>query len=168
MICCYQNKKAILICFLQEGVTTKMIYTTYLKAILISLKLLLVEFLLFLLYSNKLRDIILLFHDIAGLDMNWEDWKKFCRKAWETDYEYLHIDRLVKIRECRYTIRNCNKTTFFRLHPWVTTFLNFYIYLNFATKNKDEFRDLDELEDLQSKVKQGKLVQKKLGKQGFH
>ena len=32
--------------------------------------------------NNSLRDIIL-FHDIAGLDMNVEEWKQLCRKAWE-------------------------------------------------------------------------------------
>ena len=29
--------------------------------------------------EQTLRDIILLFHDIAGLDMNLEDWKQHCR-----------------------------------------------------------------------------------------
>ena len=31
------------------------------------------------------RGIILLFHDVAGLDMNLEEWKQLCRKAWEND-----------------------------------------------------------------------------------
>ena len=34
-----------------------------------------------ILFKQTLRDIILLFHDIAGLDMNLEDWKQLCRKA---------------------------------------------------------------------------------------
>ena len=37
----------------------------------------------------------------------------------------------------------------------------------YSIKNKDEFKDLEESEDLQSKVKQVRLVEK-LGKQGFH
>ena len=37
------------------------------------------------LFKQTLRDIILLFHDIAGLDMNSEEWKQLCRKAWEND-----------------------------------------------------------------------------------
>ena len=37
----------------------------------------------------------------------------------------------------------------------------------YALKNKDELKDLEELEDLQLKVKQVKLVEK-LGKQSFH
>ena len=38
-----------------------------------------------ILFKQTLRDIILLFHDIAGLDMNLEEWKQLCRKAWEID-----------------------------------------------------------------------------------
>ena len=44
--------------------------------------------------------------------MNLEEWKSLCRKAWENDYDFLQIDRFTKIGEGRYTIRNCNKTTY--------------------------------------------------------
>ena len=70
-----------------------------------------------ILFKQTLRDIILLFHDIAGLDMNLDEWKQLCRKAWENDYEYLQIDRFAKIGNGRYTIRNCNKTTFIECTP---------------------------------------------------
>ena len=63
-------------------------------------------------FKQTLRDIILLFLDRAGLDMNLEDWKHLCRKAWENDYDFLQIGRFTKIGEGRYTIRNCNKTTY--------------------------------------------------------
>ena len=62
-----------------------------------------------ILYKQTLSDIILLFHDIAGLDMNLEEWKQLCRKVWENDYDYLQVDRFAKIGNGRYTIRNCNK-----------------------------------------------------------
>ena len=38
---------------------------------------------LIILFKQTLRDIILLFHEIAGLDMNLDEWKQLCRKAWE-------------------------------------------------------------------------------------
>ena len=38
--------------------------------------------------------------------MNLEEWKQLCRKAWETENEYLQLDRFAKIREGRYTIKN--------------------------------------------------------------
>ena len=69
------------------------------------------------LYKQTVRDITRLFHDIAGLDMNLEEWKVLCRKAWENDYAYLQIDRFSKIGEDRYTIRNCNKTTYLEYTP---------------------------------------------------
>ena len=65
-----------------------------------------------ILFKQTLRDIILLFHDIAGLDMNLEEWKQLCRKAWGNDYDFLQIDRFAKIGNGRYTFRNCNKTTY--------------------------------------------------------
>ena len=67
---------------------------------------------IFILSKQTVRDLILLFHDIAGLDTNLEERKSLCRKAWENDYDYLQIDRFAKIGEGRYTIRNCNKTTY--------------------------------------------------------
>ena len=70
-----------------------------------------------ILFKQTLRDIILLFHDIAGLDMNLEEWKQLCRKAWENDYDYLQIDRFVKIGNGRYTIRNCNKNKYIECTP---------------------------------------------------
>ena len=65
------------------------------------------NFSIFSLIKQTLRDFILLFHDIPGLDMKIEKWKKHCRMAWENDYDYLQIDRFAKIEEGRYTIRNC-------------------------------------------------------------
>ena len=67
--------------------------------------------------KQSLRDIILIFHDIAGLDMNLEGWKQLCHKAWENDYVYLQIDRFAKIGRSRYTIKNCNKTTYIECTP---------------------------------------------------
>ena len=64
-----------------------------------------------ILFRKTLRDIILLFHDITGLDMNLEEWKKLCRNAWRNNYEYLQLDRFAKLGGRSYTIRNCNKIT---------------------------------------------------------
>ena len=40
-----------------------------------------------------------MFHDIGGLDMNLEEWKQLCRKAWGNDYDYLQIDSFAKTGE---------------------------------------------------------------------
>ena len=72
---------------------------------------------IFILFKQTLTDIILLFHDIAGLDMNLEEWKQLCRKAWENDYDFLQIDRFAKIGNGRYTIRNCNENKYIECTP---------------------------------------------------
>ena len=59
----------------------------------------------------------MLFHDIAALDINLEEWKQLCREAWENDYNYLQIDRFVKVGEAMFTIRNCNKNTYIEYTP---------------------------------------------------
>ena len=41
-----------------------------------------------ILYEQTLTDIELLFHDIAGLDTNLEEWKQLCHTAWENDLDY--------------------------------------------------------------------------------
>ena len=42
---------------------------------------------IYILFKQTLRDLILLFHDIAGLNVNLEEWKELCHKAWENDYD---------------------------------------------------------------------------------
>ena len=48
--------------------------------------------------------------------------KQICRKAWENDYEYSQIDRFAKIRNGRYTIRNCNKINYIECTPEIMPF----------------------------------------------
>ena len=67
--------------------------------------------------QTHIRDIILLLHDIARLDMSLEEWKELCRKAWENDYEHLQIDRFAEIEEGRYTIRSCFGATYTECSP---------------------------------------------------
>ena len=54
--------------------------------------------------------------------MNLDEAKQLCRKAWENDYDCLKIDRFAKIREGRYTIRNCYKITFMECTPEMKPF----------------------------------------------
>ena len=73
-----------------------------------------------ILFEQISRDIILLFHDIAGLDTNLKEWKQLCRRAWENvenDYDLLQIGRYAKIGEDRYTVRNCNIFTYIECSP---------------------------------------------------
>ena len=52
---------------------------------------------------------MLLFDDMARLDMNLQEWKPLCRIASENEYEYLQIDSFAKIGESNHTIRSGKK-----------------------------------------------------------
>ena len=99
--------------------------------------------------------------------MNLEEWKQLCPKAWENDYDYLQIDRFAKIGEGRYTIRNFNKNTYIEATPETKSFKVLYIKMIYSLKHKDELKDLVEVEELQSKVKHVRSVEK-LCEQGCH
>ena len=90
-----------------------------------------------------------------------------CRKAWVKRCDYLQIDRFARIGESRYTIRNCKKNTSTKCTPETKPFQFLYITMINSIKNNDELKDLEEIEDLQSKVKRVRLAEK-LNKQGFH
>ena len=59
--------------------------------------------------------------------MNLEEWKQLCRKAWENYYDYLQIGRIAKVGKGRYTIRNCNRTTYIECTPETKLFHFFFI-----------------------------------------
>ena len=88
------------------------------------------------LFEQALRDIILLIHEIAGLDMNLEKWKQLFRKAWENEYDYFQINRFAKIRKDRYTIRNCNRNTYKKAIPETKPYYFFYMNMIYAKKIK--------------------------------
>ena len=77
MICYYQNKKAILIRFLLEADNKTLIYSTYLKAFSPTKNIIRINSNIKLLFKKTLRDVLLLIHVLAGLDMNLEEWKHF-------------------------------------------------------------------------------------------
>ena len=49
-----------------------------------------------ILFEQTVRDIILLNHDIARLDMKLEERKQLCRKPWEIAYDCLQINSFAK------------------------------------------------------------------------
>ena len=115
-----------------------------------------------------LKDIILVFHDEAGLDVNLQEWKFLCRKAWDIDYDYIQVDRFAKIGEVRYTITNCNKTTFIECTPESIPLLSWLLFKHdLKIENKQHLEKSDELTSLQDHVKALKLIDI-LGKQNFH
>ena len=62
-----------------------------------------------ILFDQTLKDIEHIYRDVAGYDMNYDEFKDLCRKSWEEDYNYLRIDRSKKRDQGRYCICNESK-----------------------------------------------------------
>ena len=56
------------------------------------------------LFNQTLKDIEHIYRDVAGYDMNYDEFKELCRKSWEKDYNYLYIDRSKKRDQGKYCI----------------------------------------------------------------
>ena len=44
-----------------------------------------------ILFNQTLKDIEHIYRDVAGYDMNYDEFKELCRKSWEEDYNYLFV-----------------------------------------------------------------------------
>ena len=51
-----------------------------------------------ILFNQTLKDIEHIYRDVAGYDLNYDEFKDLCRKSWEEDYNCLYIDRFKKER----------------------------------------------------------------------
>ena len=122
-ICYCQNKNAKMICFFTRGRhnNTGLYYISQSCFHLPKNTIRKISN-IFISFKQTLRDIILLFYVIAGLDMNLDECNEFCCKAWENDYDFLQIDRFAKIGEGRYSVRICNRTTYIECTPEPKTF----------------------------------------------
>ena len=74
------------------------------------------------LFNQTLKDIEHIYRDVAGYDMNYDEFKELCRKSWEEDYNYLCIDRSKKRDQGRYSICNESKNTHLEATPQTKPF----------------------------------------------
>ena len=75
-----------------------------------------------ILFNQTLKDIEHIYRDVAGYDMNYEEFKELCRKSWEEDYNYLCIDRSKKRDQGKYCICNESKRTYIEATPQTKPF----------------------------------------------
>ena len=75
-----------------------------------------------LLFNQTLKDIEHIYRDVAGYDMNYDEFKELCRKSWEEYYNYLCIDRSKKRDQGRYCICNESKKTYLAATPQTEPF----------------------------------------------
>ena len=75
-----------------------------------------------ILFNQTLKDIEHIYRDVAGYVMNFDEFKKLCRKSWEEDYNYLCIDRSKKRDRGNYCICNESKKTYIEATPQTKPF----------------------------------------------
>ena len=76
----------------------------------------------FILFNQTLKDIEHIYRDVAGYDMNYDEFKEICRKSWEEDYNYLYIDRSKKRDQGNFCICNESKKTYIEATPQTKPF----------------------------------------------
>ena len=70
-----------------------------------------------ILFKQTLRDVQSMYYDIGAYDMNYDEFKLMCQKAWDEKYNYLCIDMTKNKNEGRYRIFNESKTTYIDCIP---------------------------------------------------
>ena len=70
-----------------------------------------------ILFNQTLKDIEHIYRDVAGYDMNYDEFKDLCRKSWDEYYIYLYIDRSKKRDQGKYCICNESKNTYLEATP---------------------------------------------------
>ena len=78
-----------------------------------------------ILFKQTLRDVQRMYYDIGAYDMNYDESKEICHKAWKERYNYLSIDMTKSKIEGKYCIFNESKTTYIERIPesepfWLT------------------------------------------------
>ena len=70
-----------------------------------------------ILLKQTLRDVQSMYYDIGAYDMNYDEFKQMCHKAWNEGYNYLCIDMAKNKNEGKYRIFNESKTTYIDCIP---------------------------------------------------
>ena len=69
------------------------------------------------LFKQTLRDAQSMYDDIGAYDMNYDEFKQMCHKAWSERFDYLCIDMTKNKNEGKYRIFNESKTTNIECFP---------------------------------------------------
>ena len=75
-----------------------------------------------ILFNQTLKDIEHIYRDVAGYDMNYDDFKDLCRKSWEDEYNYLYIDRSKKRDQGKNCVCNESRKTYIEATPQTKPF----------------------------------------------
>ena len=75
-----------------------------------------------ILFNQTLKDVEHIYRDVAGYDMNYDEFKELFRKSWEEDYNYLCIDRSKNRDQGKYCICIESKKTYIEASPQTKPF----------------------------------------------
>ena len=75
-----------------------------------------------ILFKQTLRDVQSMYYDIGAYDMNYNEFKEMCHKAWDERYNYLCIDMTKNKNNGKYRIFNESKTTYIDCIPETNPF----------------------------------------------
>ena len=75
-----------------------------------------------ILFNQTLKDSEHIYRDVAGYDMNYDEFKELCRKSWDEDYNYLCIDRYKKRDQGKECICKESKKTYIEATPQTKPF----------------------------------------------
>ena len=70
-----------------------------------------------ILFKQTLRDVQSMYYDIRAYDMNYDEFKQMCHKAWNEEYNYLCIDMTKNKTDGKYRIFNESKTIYIECIP---------------------------------------------------
>ena len=70
-----------------------------------------------ILFKQTLRNVQSMYYDIGAYDMNYDEFKQMCHKAWDERYNYLCNDMTKNKNEGKYHIFNESKTTYIDCIP---------------------------------------------------
>ena len=88
-------------------------------------------------FNQTLKDIEHIYRDVAGYDMNYDEFKELCRKSWDEDYNYLFcIDRSEKGAQGKCCICNESKKNLYRSNTSDETILIIIQKCNLFQKQK--------------------------------
>ena len=74
------------------------------------------------LFNQTLKNFEHIYRDVAGYDMNYDEFKDLCRKSCDEDYNYLYIDRSKKRDQGKYCVCNESKKTYTEATPQTKPF----------------------------------------------
>ena len=70
-----------------------------------------------ILFKQTLRDVQSMYYDIGSYDMNYDEFKLMCHKAWDGKYNYLCIDMTKNKNDGKHVYSTKTKTYMYRMYP---------------------------------------------------